>query len=84
MIIITDGKANSGLGTEMEPIQEALAMAGRLGREERAKFVVVDTEPEGIVRLGLASRLARELGAEYFKIEDLQAQELVEIARRNS
>ncbi len=84
VVVITDGKANSGLGTEMEPLQEALAMAGRLGREERAKFVVVDTEPQGIVRLGLAARLARELGAEYFKIEDLKAQELVEIARRNS
>ena len=51
--------------------------------EERVKFVVVDTEPQGVVRLGLAGRLAAALKAEIFRIEDLQAQDLVDIARRS-
>ena len=83
-VIITDGKANAGLGQNLEPHQEALEMAARMSREDRVKYVVVDTEPEGIVRLGMAARLAEKLGAEYFKIEDLEARELVEIARRNN
>ncbi len=83
VVLITDGKANAGLGKDPEPLREALKMAARMSREERAKYVVVDTEPEGIVRLGLAARLAQELGAEYFKIEELKAHELVELTRRN-
>lgn len=82
-IILTDGKGNVGLGGELKPHEQALVLAERMAEEERVKFVVVDTEPQGVVRLGLAGRLAAALNAEMFCIDDLKAQDLVEIARRS-
>ena len=83
VIILTDGKGNVGLGGELKPHQQALAMAERMGFDGRVKFVVVDTEPRGVVRLGLSQRLADALGAELFFMEDLKAKDLVDLARRS-
>jgi magnesium chelatase subunit D len=41
----------------------------------------VDTEDEGLVTFGLARRLAAALKADYFKIETLKAQTLVNIVK---
>jgi len=81
-IIITDGKANAALG-DGKPVDEAFGFASKMALEERVKYVVVDTEPSGIVIFGLAGKLSSILGADYFKIEDLKANELVDIATRN-
>ena len=81
-IIITDGKANAALG-DGKPVDEAFGFASKMAFEERVKYVVVDTEPSGIVTFGLAGKLSSVLGADYFKIEDLKANELVDIATRN-
>ena len=48
-----------------------------------AQFAVVDTEAPGIVRLALARQLAGVLGASYFKVEDLRAEDLVSIAKEH-
>jgi magnesium chelatase subunit D len=82
VIILTDGRANAGLGGELPPHEEALNIATRLGQDERVRFVVVDTEAVGIVRLDIAARLADALGGEYFKIDDLKAEDLVQIAKK--
>ena len=81
-IIITDGKANAALG-DGKPVDEAFGFASKMAFEERVKYVVVDTEPSGIVTFGLAGKLSSILGADYFKIEDLKANELMDIATRN-
>ncbi len=47
----------------------------------RARFVVVDTEAPGVVRLELARKLADALNALYFKTEDLRAEDLVALAK---
>ena len=83
VIILTDGKGNVGLGGELKPHLQALAMAERMGFDGQVKFVVVDTEPQGVVRLGLSQKLADALGAELFFIEDLKAKDLVDLARRS-
>ena len=75
VILITDGKANVALG-DQKPYLEAMEFAHRLSLEERAKYIVVDTEDQGIISFGLAQRIADALGAEYFKIENLKAREL--------
>ncbi len=80
IIILTDGKGNVSLGAD-KPINEMLKLAKNMSRSEQAKYVVVDTEDEGLVTFGLAARLATALGADYFKIKDLQAEELVRIAQ---
>jgi magnesium chelatase subunit D len=82
VIILTDGRANAGLGSETPPHEEALNIAIQMGQDSRIRYVVVDTEAPGIVRLDIAGRLASALGGEYFKIDDLKAEDLVRIARK--
>ncbi len=81
-IIITDGRANVSTGSGIAPQDEAIVTAEKMAYEERIKFVVVDTEEPGIMKLGFAARLAAALGAEYFRTEDLKAGDLVDIVRR--
>jgi len=80
VIILTDGKGNVSLG-DNKPVDEMLRLATAMAAEQRAKYVVVDTEEEGLVTFDLARKLAGALEAEYFKIKDIQAEELVNIVR---
>ena len=80
VIILTDGKANVSLGEE-KPVDEMIRLATAMAHEERAKFIVVDTEEEGLVTFDLAGKLAAALSADYFKIKDIQAEDLVHIVR---
>jgi magnesium chelatase subunit D len=80
IILITDGKSNVSLG-DQKPVDEALMLAAAMARDERSRHIVVDTEEEGLVTFGLARQLAAALCAQYFKIEDLKAQSLVDIVK---
>ncbi len=89
-IIITDGRGNvslenngSGNGAtgKPKPFQEAQKLAEKMALEHRIQFVVVDSESRGAVSFGLAAKLAANLNAEYFKIEDLKVNQLVDIAK---
>jgi magnesium chelatase subunit D len=80
VIFITDGKSNVSLG-EDKPVEESLRLADALARDRRLRTVVVDTEEAGVVTFGLARRLAGAMAAQYFKIDDLKAQSLVDIVR---
>ncbi len=80
VILITDGKSNVAMGDE-KPVDEALRLAEAMSREERIQYIVVDTEPSGLVTFDLAGRLADALGAQYFKIDDLKAQTLIDIVK---
>jgi magnesium chelatase subunit D len=80
IIFITDGKCNVALG-ERQPVEESLHLAGALTRDERNRYIVVDTEEAGLVTFGLARRLAGAMQAQYFKIDDLKAEALVNIVR---
>lgn len=83
VILLTDGRANAGLGAGV-PRDEALRFGAALGAGfPTAQFAVVDTEAPGIVRLALARQLAGVLGASYFKVEDLRAEDLVSIAKEH-
>ncbi len=84
VLLLSDGRANAGLHGETPPHQEALTLAAKLGDDQRVRFVVVDTEASGVVRLDLARRLAAAMGADYFRIDDLKAQDLVDIARKDN
>ncbi|MBC7359548.1 MAG: putative cobaltochelatase [Desulfacinum sp.] len=83
VILLTDGKSNVALG-DGNPTEEALRLASAMSRDPRVRYVVVDTEEQGLVTFGLARRLAAALGADYFKIETLEAQTLVNIAKGKS
>lgn len=83
VLIVTDGKANTGIGDTV-PHQEAIVMAANMREQyDRTRFVVIDTEPSGVVRFELANRLATALNAKYFHPENLRAEDLVNIAKND-
>lgn len=83
VILITDGRSNMAIG-DRKPLDEAFAMAGRIAADARVRFIVVDTESRGLVRFGLARKLAETMNAQYFQIEDLKADTLIHIAKESS
>ncbi len=80
VIIITDGKANVSMGGQ-KPQEEAFDFAEKMATDSRVMYIVVDTEKTGLVMFGLAMQLARILNARYFKIEELRAEQLVNIIK---
>jgi len=80
VIIITDGKANVALG-EGNPVEEALELASKMALNKRSLIIVIDTEDGGVVSFGLAKQLAMVMQAQYFKTEDLKANELLDIVK---
>ncbi|MBJ8344936.1 magnesium chelatase subunit D family protein [Antrihabitans sp. YC2-6] len=75
VVTLTDGKATGGI----EPVRRAKIAAGLLAREGAAS-VVVDCE-QGMVRLGLAADLARELGGTYLRLAELSADAVAGVVR---
>jgi magnesium chelatase subunit D len=80
VIILTDGKGNVSLTGE-SPVREMVQLASGMSLEKRAKYIVIDTEEEGLVTFGLAGKLAAALGGGFFKINDIQAEDLVNIVQ---
>ena len=77
LIVITDGKGNVSIGPD-KPMAETLQAAELIGKEERIKSLVIDVERQGLLTFGLARELAGRLGADYYKIDDLKADVLVQ------
>lgn len=75
VVLLTDGRATGGA----DPVHRARVAAGLLAREGAAS-VVVDCE-RGIVRLGLAVDLARELGGTYLRLGELSADAVAGVVR---
>ena len=76
IVLISDGRANASK-SEKKPVDEALQWARKLG-DMGAKCIVIDTEND-FIRLKLAEKLAEAMGADYFRIEDLNAEVLTEL-----
>jgi magnesium chelatase subunit D len=81
VILVTDGKANVGLDEWNKPMDEALRLAGHMGRDSRIRWIVVDTEERTGVRFGLARHIAAALNGEYYSIDDLRASHLVDVIK---
>lgn len=79
-IVVTDGKANVAIG-DGNPLEEAMLLARRLAMDTRIHWTVVDTEDPLGVQFGLARKLARVLGAEYFSIDGLESRDLLRIVK---
>ncbi|WP_035274270.1 putative cobaltochelatase [Desulfogranum japonicum] len=83
VVFLTDGKCNVSLGQD-KPVPESMLLASALARDERCRYIVVDTEDQGVVTFGLAQQLAGAMQAQYFKIDDLKAESLVNIVKGQS
>jgi magnesium chelatase subunit D len=69
-VLISDGRPNVSLSGR-DPVQEARELAAEFAGK-RIHSVVIDTETAGL-RLGLAESLASQMGAQYFRLEELDA-----------
>lgn len=81
LIIISDGKGNVSMGNE-KPLAEARRVAEIIRDEERIKTLVIDVEKDGFITFGLARELAQTLGADYYKIDELKADTLVQAVKQ--
>ncbi|MEV3995362.1 putative cobaltochelatase [Streptomyces halstedii] len=75
LVVVTDGRATGG--------PDPVALAGRAGRLHAAEgtaSVVVDCET-GVVRLGLAAQLARELGGGAVTLHELRADSIAGLVK---
>ncbi|MFD4663034.1 putative cobaltochelatase [Streptomyces halstedii] len=75
LVVVTDGRATGG----PDPVALA-ARAGRLHAAEGTASVVVDCET-GVVRLGLAAQLARELGGGAVTLHELRADSIAGLVK---
>lgn len=83
VIVVTDGRANVSLAGEpsREAPAEAISVARRLTGDPRTGWVVVDTEPPGVMARGRSADLADALSAPRFAIDDLRADDLVRVVQ---
>ncbi|MDI6789082.1 MAG: putative cobaltochelatase [Thermodesulfobacteriota bacterium] len=79
-ILISDGKANVSLYGG-KPVVESMEIANVIRDDSRIRSVVIDVEKAGMISFGLARQLSIQMGARYFKIEDLKANDLLEAIR---
>lgn len=60
-------------------MEEAVEIANRI-QMEGIRSIVVDTEQD-FIKLGLARTVAEALGARYYKLEELEGEQLAEAVR---
>lgn len=82
-LLITDGRANQSI-TEMSPDEEVSRIAALISEHPGIDIVVVDTEEKGrFTTLDRAASIAAMLGADYYTIDDLKADYLMNIVMTN-
>ena len=81
VVLVSDGRANQGL--TQEPIDREIGkITVLLSGLKRTDYVVVDTEDKkNLIRMDLAPRLARGLGARYYRLADLKSDNLADVVR---
>jgi len=79
VVLITDGRATNPLSPGGNAVADALEEARRIGRR-KLLTCVIDTE-SGFIRLGLAKKIAREMGSAYFRVDRLSEDNLMQIWR---
>ncbi|WP_167479634.1 VWA domain-containing protein [Nocardia arthritidis] len=78
LVLLTDGRATGGA----DPVPRARAAAGLLARDG-VTSIVVDCE-RGMIRLGLAADLARDLRGDYLRLTELTGDTVADLVRTGS
>ncbi|SDZ35621.1 magnesium chelatase subunit D [Evansella caseinilytica] len=81
MIVVTDGKANAGMYGG-DPVKEALTIARQIAASGLPSLII-DIET-GFIQLGIAKLLAKTMNAEYYKLDELKADTIVQAVRSMS
>lgn len=79
LILVTDGRANSGTSKEKDPVEAAVKMAEQMNKA-KITSVVIDTEND-FIKLGIAKKVAKALGATYYSLQQLSQGEILRIVR---
>ena len=81
LILITDGRANQAM-TDAPVREEIKRVAGLLNELYLTDFIVVDTEDKkGFIKTDLALRIALQLGADYYTVENIRSEFLTDLVR---
>lgn len=79
LVLVTDGRANSGTSGSGDAIADALKTAGKI-RTAGFQSVVIDTETN-FVKLGVAQAVAHEMGSVYYSLQEISDQQIVRIVK---
>ncbi|HWQ60675.1 MAG TPA: magnesium chelatase, partial [Negativicutes bacterium] len=79
LVLVTDGRANSGVAEGGDAVADALKAAGKIGMAA-IPAVVIDTESD-FVRLGVASVVARRMGAACYRLGELSDNNIIRIVK---
>jgi len=81
LVLLTDGKANVSI-SQNNALEEAKKVAEEIKKTE-IKSIVIDTE-SGLINFGKTEEIATSLGAIYYKIKDLKADNILQAIKNNS
>lgn len=79
LILVTDGRANSGAKNGSDAVAAAVKAAGEI-RRTGIYSVVIDTESD-FIKLGLAKAVAQAMAASYFPLQELSGKGILSIVR---
>ena len=81
LVLVTDGRSNVGLDGKpnSRATDEALKVADEIGADRRLSWVVIDTEDPRGIQLSRANDIATALGGPCLRIDDLRADDLVNV-----
>lgn len=79
VILLTDGRTNVSM-SDKKPFEEAL-LYGKLLADRSIKSLVIDTEEQGRRQFGLAKQIATAMDGGYWKLSELQAEEIMQAIR---
>ena len=79
VILVTDGRATKGITNGSDPVNDAVSEAKKIGNR-KLPVAVIDTE-SGFIKLGLAKKIAKEMGASYFHLDKMTENDLLHIWR---
>ena len=80
LIFLSDGKANFSFSGK-DPVVESLEIAKKI-KKEKIKCIVIDTE-EGFIKLEMARTLSEAMGADYYKLDNIKSEDLIQLVKNN-
>ncbi len=79
LVLITDGRANSGISGSGKALDDALKAAQKI-KKAGIHSVVIDPDTD-FVKLGIAQTVAREMGSAYYNLKELSDQEIIHLVK---
>lgn len=79
LILVTDGRANYVDESGTSPVDQAIAMAEKIGNAGITS-VVIDTETD-FIKLGIARDIAKAMNATYYGLKQLSEEQIIRVVR---